>query len=343
MSEKVIVPVAFEGLADNERLIFKLIFSVSERTKNRTYQYSFAAENHTGPSLLITGSALDREAEPKQLVIQLCDRDETASGPAIHRPLIATRVLSTLDRLVEEFHALLNETDDRETQTPQSEAQDDLPEAEQSDESLTEAADGYVEFSISEEEASELAIVHDDSLSNPANREEQQIQSEAADMDMQSTGEGLPQEEPVRDNDAASAYPVSDQAQIQTALVVDDSASVRKQLEIELDLFEVSVDYAEDAERALDLLAQKKYDVAFLDVVLPDQDGFSICKKIKVDKESKSTKVIMLTGKASHADKVRGSLAGCDAYLVKPVGRTTFQSTVKKFLKPIENIQVMEA
>ena len=130
---------------------------------------------------------------------------------------------------------------------------------------------------------------------------------------------------------------------MQTALVVDDSASVRKQLEIELDLFEVQVDFAEDAERAFDLLDSKSYDVAFLDVVLPDKDGFQICKKIKTDNDMKNTKVVMLTGKASHADKVRGSLAGCDAYLVKPVGRSTFQTTVKKYLTPIENVEVMEA
>jgi DNA-binding response OmpR family regulator len=43
-------------------------------------------------------------------------------------------------------------------------------------------------------------------------------------------------------------------------------------------------------------------------------------------------KVIMLTGKASQADKIKGKLAGCDDYLVKPVGRNTFQNTVKSYL-----------
>ncbi len=113
--------------------------------------------------------------------------------------------------------------------------------------------------------------------------------------------------------------------------MVDDSPSVRKQIELELDFFAVDADYAADAAHAAALLAANHYDVAFLDVVLPDSDGFRICKQIKTS--HRETTVIMLTGKASHADKVKGSLAGCDAYLVKPVGRITFQNTVKNYLQ----------
>ena len=40
----------------------------------------------------------------------------------------------------------------------------------------------------------------------------------------------------------------------------------------------------------------------------------------------------MLTGRATQADKIKGSLAGCDAYLVKPVGRQTFQNAVKNYI-----------
>ncbi len=52
-----------------------------------------------------------------------------------------------------------------------------------------------------------------------------------------------------------------------------------------------------------------------VDVVLPDKDGFLICKHVK--STSKETVVIMLTGKASQADKIKGSLAGCNDYLIK--------------------------
>jgi len=340
MSEKSTIFVTFNDLADNEKLIFKLIFSVSERAISRTHQYRFVEQGQGQTSLIITGTADTTGGDSQSLVIQVCDRNEEMTGPVIHRPLIATRVLSTLDRLVDE-HGLFQETIASSENAPAQNQGGDMENVASTEDADPEGDDALIEFSISEEEASELAIVHDDTLANPANREEQQILDESSTTDVEAMVQGVPQEERIGDRDVTISS-TRDEA-IQTALVVDDSASVRKQLEIELDLFEVSVDYAEDAERALDLLANKHYDVAFLDVVLPDMDGFSICKKIKDDKESKSTKVIMLTGKASHADKVRGTLAGCDSYLVKPVGRTTFQATVKKFLKPIENIQVMEA
>lgn len=114
------------------------------------------------------------------------------------------------------------------------------------------------------------------------------------------------------------------------ALVVDDSPAVRKQLEIELIHFDVEVDFAASARQALSMLEATDYDVVFLDVVLPDMDGYQICKRIKTT--SRRTRVVMLTGKATTEDKLKGTLAGCDAYLVKPVGRLTFQSTVKSYL-----------
>lgn len=113
-------------------------------------------------------------------------------------------------------------------------------------------------------------------------------------------------------------------------LVVDDSASVRKQLEIELDMFDVAVDFADSAGSAFTLLNTNVYDLALLDVVLPDKDGFQICKFIKAN--NKETIAIMLTGKATQADKIKGSLAGCDDYLIKPVGRATFQNAVKNYI-----------
>jgi CheY-like chemotaxis protein len=211
--------------------------------------------------------------------------------------------------------------------------------------SQTEVSDkaDTLKFEISEEEASELAIVHDEALTNPANNDNENL-IEA----------GSAQITPIRfskntnieaiDDDvilAETPCQVSASAVTPRALVVDDSPSVRKQLELELELFDVDVDYAATAKEAMDFLGLEKYDVAFLDVVLPDKDGFSICRHIK--ETSEDTSVIMLTGKAKQADKVKGALAGCDAYMVKPVGRLTFQSTVRNYLTLIDSSSVVEA
>lgn len=117
-----------------------------------------------------------------------------------------------------------------------------------------------------------------------------------------------------------------------TALVVDDSSTIRKQLELELKLFNLQVDTAESGEQAFDLLAQKNYDIIFLDVVLPGVDGYQICKTIKKDKAKKKVPVVMLTSKSSPFDRIKGTLAGCDTYLTKPVKQSSFQKVVKKYL-----------
>ncbi len=118
-----------------------------------------------------------------------------------------------------------------------------------------------------------------------------------------------------------------------TALVVDDSSTIRKQLELELKLLGVRVDAVESGEQAFESLARKSYDLIFLDVVLPGADGYQICKTIKKDKVRKKTPIIMLTSKSSPFDRVKGALAGCDTYLTKPVKQSLFQKTVKKYLK----------
>ena len=118
-----------------------------------------------------------------------------------------------------------------------------------------------------------------------------------------------------------------------TALVVDDSSTVRKQIELELKLFGIQVHAVESGEQAFELIAQRNYDLIFLDVVLPGVDGYQICKTIKKDKLKKKTPVIMLTSKSSPFDRIKGALAGCDTYLTKPVSQSSFQKVVRKYLK----------
>lgn len=121
-------------------------------------------------------------------------------------------------------------------------------------------------------------------------------------------------------------------ARLGLALVVDDSPTVRKQLELSLQSLGVDVDAAEDGDFALQKIGSRRYDIVFLDVVLPGADGYQICKTIKKNRATKDTPVIMLTGKGSPFDRIRGSLAGCDTYLTKPVDSETFRSVVEKFL-----------
>jgi len=145
-------------------------------------------------------------------------------------------------------------------------------------------------------------------------------------------GEPIGKEAPPAALAPAAPAPAEPAPAAVTALIVDDSRPVRKQIELELKLFGIQVDSAESGEQAFDMLNLKTYDLIFLDVVLPGVDGYHICKAIKKDKVKKRTPVIMLTGKSSPFDRVKGALAGCDTYLTKPVKQASFQKVVRKYL-----------
>ena len=117
-----------------------------------------------------------------------------------------------------------------------------------------------------------------------------------------------------------------------TALVVDDSLPIRTQLKMALENMGSEVDFAENGDDALDYVKDKNYDIVFLDVILPGIDGYEICKIIKQDPEKCKTPVIMLTSNTSPADRVKGKLAGCDTYLIKPVQLAVFEEVVSECL-----------
>ncbi len=121
------------------------------------------------------------------------------------------------------------------------------------------------------------------------------------------------------------------------ALVVDDSPTVRKLVELELRHFNVQVDVDETGEGALERLAHTHYDLIFLDLVLPGTDGYQVCKEIRKNPKTKQTPVIMLTSKSSPFDRVRGSLVGCSEYLTKPVDYNAFRQVVGKYVKIGQN------
>ena len=116
------------------------------------------------------------------------------------------------------------------------------------------------------------------------------------------------------------------------ALVIDSSLPARKQVSVALRRAGITAEFAENGESALKLIEAKNYDILFLNVALPGKDGYEVCKAIKEDKDKKHIPVIMLTGKSSSRDKLKGKLSGCDAYLTKPVSLKEFNQTLSRWL-----------
>ena len=121
------------------------------------------------------------------------------------------------------------------------------------------------------------------------------------------------------------------------ALVVDDSAAIRKQLEIELRNAQIKAEFAETGEEALERSQSKLYDLVFLDIIMPGIDGYEVCRQMRSRKNMKKTPIIMLSGKTSPLDEVQGVIAGASTYLTKPVKHEQFQQTLKRVSKWLTN------
>jgi two-component system cell cycle response regulator len=116
------------------------------------------------------------------------------------------------------------------------------------------------------------------------------------------------------------------------ALVVDDSTTVRRLMELTLVPAGVELDFTDNGEDAVALAKQGSYDIVFLDIMLPGIDGYRVCRAIKADKRTKDTPVVMLTSKDSAIDKVKGIMAGSNVYLTKPLDRNQLMQAIDKCL-----------
>ena len=74
-------------------------------------------------------------------------------------------------------------------------------------------------------------------------------------------------------------------------------------------------------------------DLILLDIMLPDEDGFSILRRLKADKTTADVPVIMLTAKTAELDKVNGLESGADDYICKPFGVMELLSRIKAVLR----------
>ncbi|KYF61932.1 hypothetical protein BE11_50150 [Sorangium cellulosum] len=102
-------------------------------------------------------------------------------------------------------------------------------------------------------------------------------------------------------------------------LVVDDTPHNRQVLVEHLDDVGIDALTAEDGESALALLRHESPDLILLDVVMPNMNGFDVCRRLKENPATRDIPVIFMTGLTDMADKVRGFQAGGVDYLTKPI------------------------
>ena len=112
-------------------------------------------------------------------------------------------------------------------------------------------------------------------------------------------------------------------------LLVEDDASVRRLVTLQLSLVGYDVRAAEDAAAARALLADGAPDLAILDIMLPGEDGFSLAETM-IERE---IPVLFLTAKTAVNDRVRGLRLGAEDYMLKPFEPEELLARVENILR----------
>lgn len=109
-------------------------------------------------------------------------------------------------------------------------------------------------------------------------------------------------------------------------LIIEDELSIAELERDYLELNEYQVQIEVNGAKGLDKALNEDFDVIILDLMLPDLDGFEICKQIR---EKKDVPIIMVTAKKNDVDKIRGLGLGVDDYVTKPFSPSELVARVK--------------
>lgn len=123
-------------------------------------------------------------------------------------------------------------------------------------------------------------------------------------------------------------------------LAVDDEMAIRELLAATLKRSGYEAVLAADGREALELAAG--VDLILLDVMLPELDGFEVCRRLKAERATQAIPIIMLTARLEEIDKVLGLELGADDYMTKPFSPRELVARIKAVLrraKPAESAE----
>lgn len=117
----------------------------------------------------------------------------------------------------------------------------------------------------------------------------------------------------------------------QKILVVEDTERIARLLQINLRMEGFKVSTEGNGRRAYERIMQEDYDLVLLDIMLPEMDGFEICKKVR--EVSEMPPIIMLTAKDDLQDKIAGLKLGAIDYMTKPFSTDELLVRIRNTLK----------
>ena len=116
-------------------------------------------------------------------------------------------------------------------------------------------------------------------------------------------------------------------------LVVDDNREIRELLTRHLEKEGLQVEAAGDAATMWRRLATNRVNLIVLDLMLPDDDGLNLCRKLRADQRSANIPIIMLTAKGDEIDRILGLEMGADDYLAKPFSARELLARIRAILR----------
>jgi len=124
----------------------------------------------------------------------------------------------------------------------------------------------------------------------------------------------------------------SQAAQGRKVLVVDDSATIRKLISSKIELSGHEAICVSDGIEALEKIKEFVPDLVLLDIMMPQLDGYQVCKFIRSNEATKDVPIVMISGKDGFFDKIRGRMAGTTGYITKPFGPETLMKTIESYI-----------
>ncbi|MDB9493310.1 response regulator [Spirulina major CS-329] len=116
-------------------------------------------------------------------------------------------------------------------------------------------------------------------------------------------------------------------------LVVEDSLAQRQMISDLLRGSGLKVEVASNGEEALKLVETYGPDIVVLDIVMPQMNGYELCRRLKQDPKTQNVPVVMCSSKGEEFDRYWGMRQGADAYIAKPFQPVELIGTVKQLLR----------
>ncbi len=253
-----------------------------------------------------------------QKVILVGSSDFGTGWPVLPRPIKLTAILGLLDVLV-----------DVDVTTQKAPAAADIPVLPAAVPAKPRMTDVFANVTSKVESTAAPVVVRD-----PATTASLMVPVSKQESEARTATNSISNVEQIISSKIVARSATSDTSDIiGRVLIVDDSDIALKYMQNRLRHFGYECELVHSGEEALAMVGKCSYHFVFLDVMMAGLDGYQTCKAIKNNKARRGPApvVVMLTSRGGTIDKIRGSMAGCDAYLTKPLNDNRLGAVLAKF------------